>query len=125
MPNRHRQVTVIDMHPTRDGTDPFSARPPTAATAPPATELTERRGRHSGQVDDKPCPRCQTPVTLDPGRMRRTDGRVAVACPTCGTRVDVRHADQYRPAPEASPEAGPKRKRFGWREKKAPTDTDT
>jgi hypothetical protein len=66
-----------------------------------AARPIERRSRQSGQVSAKACPRCGTPVPIDPRRIQMLRGRGVLACDACGGRVPVRHADLYRPDPPA------------------------
>src|SRR5579862_7870393 len=85
---------------TRNHAQTFGVRDPAPTTVSYGTGLTERRGRHSGQIDDKPCTRCGEAVVLDSRRMRTADGRPVLACLACGMLVGVRRSDLYRSAPE-------------------------
>ncbi|HVM67191.1 MAG TPA: hypothetical protein VMU14_20145, partial [Acidimicrobiales bacterium] len=94
-------------------------RQPSPTTVSYGTGLTERRDRHSGQIDAKPCGRCHGSVVLDPRQMRVSDGRAVVACLGCGTLVSVRRSDLYRDTPEGRGTERRERKRRGWWGRKA------
>jgi hypothetical protein len=74
----------------------------------------ERRGRHSGQIDAKPCTRCSATVALDSRRMRMADGQAVIACLACGALVSCRRADLHRPPLATAPDAPAARQRRGW-----------
>jgi hypothetical protein len=113
---------MIDRQPPRPHAQAFGTRRPTPTTVSYGTGLTERRGRHSGQIDTKPCGRCDGSVALDPRRMRVSDGRAVIACLSCGMLVSVRRADLYREAPEHGADRRRGRKRRGWWGRKSSDD---
>jgi len=89
----------------------FADRPPTTVSHA-ARGPIERRGRRSGQVSVKTCPRCNAVVALDVRRMAVDAHGPRIVCDMCRGRVPVRRVDLSRPAPAGPPEdRAPK----GWR----------
>ncbi len=108
------EVTMIDRQPPQLHPQTFGMRQSRPTTVSYGTGLAERRGRHSGQIDAKPCGRCHTAVALDPRRMRLADGQAVIACLSCGTLVSCRRSDLHRAAPDTPPEPPRLQARRGW-----------
>jgi len=111
---------MIDRHPPQLHTHTFGVREPRPTTVSYGTGLTERRGRRSGQIDAKPCGRCQAEVALDPRRMRLADGQAVIACLSCGTLVSCRRSDLHREPPVSLPERPRQSEPRGWWRRKRP-----
>jgi hypothetical protein len=110
---------MIDRQPPQPHSHSYGVRQPPPTTVSYGTGLTERRSRHSGQIEAKPCPRCATAVALDSRRMQLADGRPVIGCLACGALVTVRRADLHRAPLEGPPNARAPRRRRGWWARKA------